>query len=176
MPFALGEKTLSEEMEKVMEYVKSLSWKQKFEDVIGDQRLAYKMKKYDRGFFVDFYCELSAQATIELAKTLRLEKNILRYLIIGVPESYELKKSEIQLPARRTRRKDEEAKEKVAVRAEPVIPVKKEESQEKPVKKTVEQKIEKPKEKLREKPAEKPSLASIEKKLQSIIDNPDIDL
>ncbi|MDD2908083.1 MAG: 30S ribosomal protein S6 [Candidatus Gracilibacteria bacterium] len=54
------------------------------EDVWGDKKLAYKINKLDRGFYVLFDLEMNGKLIKELSKTINLDKNILRYMFTRV--------------------------------------------------------------------------------------------
>jgi small subunit ribosomal protein S6 len=56
-------------------------------ETAGEKRkLAYPIKKQSVGFYVTLEMELEPEKLIELEKTLRMDKDILRYLIINLAE------------------------------------------------------------------------------------------
>lgn len=50
------------------------------EDVWGDKKLAYKINKSDRGFYVLFSLDMDGKLIKELSKSINLDKNIIRYM------------------------------------------------------------------------------------------------
>lgn len=50
------------------------------EDVWGDKKLAYKINKSDRGFYILFDLELDGTLIKEISKTMNLNKGIWRYM------------------------------------------------------------------------------------------------
>lgn len=54
------------------------------EDVWGDKKLAYKINKLDRGFYLLFNLEMNGKLIKDLSKTINLDKNIFRYMFTRV--------------------------------------------------------------------------------------------
>ncbi|RAL57975.1 30S ribosomal protein S6 [Candidatus Gracilibacteria bacterium GN02-872] len=50
------------------------------EDIWGDKKLAYKINKSDRGFYVLFSLEMNGKLIKELSKSINLNKAIIRYM------------------------------------------------------------------------------------------------
>ncbi|PZM82336.1 30S ribosomal protein S6 [Candidatus Gracilibacteria bacterium] len=50
------------------------------EDIWGDKKLAYKINKSDRGFYVVLSLDMDGKLIKELSKTINLDKNIIRYM------------------------------------------------------------------------------------------------
>lgn len=50
------------------------------EDVWGDKKMAYKINKSDRGFYILFDLDMDGKLIKELSKTINLNKNIWRYM------------------------------------------------------------------------------------------------
>lgn len=50
------------------------------EDIWGDKKMAYKINKSDRGFYVLFTIDMDWKLIKELSKTMNLDKNIVRYM------------------------------------------------------------------------------------------------
>ena len=50
------------------------------EDIWWDRKLAYKINKYDRGFYVLFSLEMNGKLIKELSKSINLNKAIIRYM------------------------------------------------------------------------------------------------
>lgn len=172
----LGEDGISEELKKVKNWIQSMDGNITFEDQWGMQKLAYRIKNQWKGGLCVLNFSITSEKLEELEKTLHLEKNILRYLLTKTPTKYEPKKYRYTLPLRRKKRETEVTQEVKTVQEMKPIPeeekiiapkkprVKKAEESEE----TMEPKIEPKK--------EQPKLEDIEKRLESIIDNPDIKL
>lgn len=50
------------------------------EDIWGDKKLAYKINKSDRGFYILFELDMNGKLIKDLSKTINLNKNIWRYM------------------------------------------------------------------------------------------------
>lgn len=50
------------------------------EDIWWDKKLAYKINKSDRGFYVVLSLDMDGKLIKELSKTINLDKNIIRYM------------------------------------------------------------------------------------------------
>ncbi len=52
------------------------------EDVWGDKKLAYKINKSDRWFYILFELEMDGKLIKDLSKIINLNKNIWRYMFV----------------------------------------------------------------------------------------------
>jgi len=52
------------------------------EDVWWDKKLAYKINKSDRGFYILYDLEMDGKLIKDLSKTINLNKNIWRYMFV----------------------------------------------------------------------------------------------
>jgi len=52
------------------------------EDVWGNKKMAYKINKSDRWYYILFDLEMDGKLIKELSKTINLDKNILRYMFV----------------------------------------------------------------------------------------------
>lgn len=137
-----------------------------FEDHWGLRRFAYRMKKYDEGFYVVLYFDVEPEAIFETRESMKLNPHVLRHLLLTLPPQYEVKSlQEIELMAKRMVSK----KEKAAKEKERVV---------KPGLKEVVKEImeETPEEKLLQGKTEEEKLKAVDKTLDSILENPDISL
>lgn len=50
------------------------------EDIWGDKKLAYKINKSDRGFYILYDLEIDGKLIKELSRKINLDKNIIRYM------------------------------------------------------------------------------------------------
>lgn len=222
----IGDEAVTEEIAKVKKLIEGSDGAIYHEDFWGIQILAYRIKGNTKGFFSILNLTLAPEKLAEIERTLQLEKNILRFLLVKTPQSYVPKKYEFTLPVRRIgRKKLKEEEKKIGPVLEPrdrqilepkmetmfrteVKPLHTVEKPDKTVKhgETVKQGdimvkadeelksddtvkscevIKKPDETVKPSEVLKPSekkktvtqdLDSIDKKLKSIIDNPDISL
>ena len=56
------------------------------EDIWWDRKLAYKINKSDRGFYVLLSLEMNGKLIKELSKSINLDKNILRYMFAKIED------------------------------------------------------------------------------------------
>ena len=54
------------------------------EDIWGARDLAYPIKKQTKGYYVHFEFETEPKVVIDLDKSLKVEENILRFLLVRV--------------------------------------------------------------------------------------------
>lgn len=52
------------------------------EDVWGDKKMAYKINKSDRGFYILFDLEMDGKLIKDLSKTINLNSNVWRYMFV----------------------------------------------------------------------------------------------
>ncbi len=174
-----------EETDKELNKVKKLLKDHKadiFHQDIWDIRdLAYVIKKNDKGYYVILYFTIEGINLPEIEKELLINSKILRHLVVKSPKNYELKKLEElmapsterrgkpkeETPKRAPRKVEKKEETKVAEKSEPKAK-EPEVEEEKPV--------EKPVEKPAEKPAPKMDISDLDSKLESILDDPDIDI
>lgn len=132
-----------------------------YEDLWGKRDMTYRIKKQWRGFYVVFNFNASPSSITEVRTSFKLNPVVLRHLLITVPEDYEpgrykdqmLREESVEqvLPKRSFEAKKivvEEAP--AATKADkPTLPTKKEEEEQ---------------------------LKTVEKRLEKILENPDIDI
>lgn len=172
----LGEQKTKKEIDEIRHLITSGGGEISAEDIWGVQDFAYTIKKRDKGYYVVINFTLPSEKVKEMESHLNLNSNVIRYLIIKTRSDYTLVTLE-EYKERNAKEEEEERKEKEE----------KEKEQEKkrvkkPVKK-VEKKAEKVEEKNEKKEAvtekkkeSKQDLEEVDKKLKSIIDDPDISL
>lgn len=88
-------------------------------DFWGKKRLAYRIKKYDEGIYAVYNFSMQGSFVKELKEFLRLEKSVLRYMLISLPGDYaytryDFKEIEDQ-PIKKMAEKNMSAKKKVQV-------------------------------------------------------------
>lgn len=144
-----------------------------FQDDWGMRDLSYSIKKRTKGYYMvfDFTCEPALIKDFD--RTLRLENDILRHMIITLPFAYESKSLAVMMEeaakeeALKPPREDKKGG-RAPMRAAPAAtPVKKEEKAEVKVEKKAPAKKEKEEKK-------ETSMEEVDAKLKSIIDNPDL--
>ena len=187
----------SEALESEIEKIKLLLNNEiEFEDRWGLQPIAYPIKKQRKGFYIIFYFAISGDKTKEIEETLRIEKEVLRYLLLRLPKDYTPKKWDMDFPVkwiplnRKEKKVDEKesiktmprketlvVEEKIMVKEKKKMPEEKEKEETAPETEIPDTETTEP-EKKKESKAKtaKPNLEDIDRKLDSIIDNPDISL
>jgi len=188
-----------EETEKELKKVKKLLKDHKaeiyHEDIWDVRDLAYVIKKNDKGYYVIYYFTIEGKELVEIEKELQLNAKIFRHLVVKSPKNYEIKKlEELMAPSTERRGKPQEDKQKRTPRkitkkaeeqSEPKESSKEEKVEEKPEPEEVTE--EKPEQKSQEKTPEKTEekaeaskktmdISDLDSKLESILDDPDIDI
>ena len=79
--------TVSEEernasIDEIKALFKKNSVKIEKEDVWGDKKMAYKINKSDRGFYLLYDLDMDGKLIKDLSKTINLNKNIWRYMFV----------------------------------------------------------------------------------------------
>ncbi|MBP7670924.1 30S ribosomal protein S6 [Candidatus Gracilibacteria bacterium] len=87
----LGEKALGEAVAEIEDFISSMGGKISQEDVWGVRDLAYRIKKHDQGYYIVWILELPAASITEMEKTLNINANIMRYLLLKTPQNYSFK-------------------------------------------------------------------------------------
>lgn len=153
------EKTLAEIRKIIQEGSKAIT----HEDIWGRKDLAYRLKRQARGYYAIFHFSAGAENIKELRSNIKLHPTVLRHLLIAIPESY--------VPGRYNEivlREEKSAAEKAAIQ-----------------RKSDGKKLILEKKALPEKEGVAPALAGkqeeeqlkkVEKKLEQILENPDIDI
>ena len=105
--------TTQEQREPVLERVRELITQQDgflvFEDVWGDRKLAYEIKKKARGFYIRFdYCGL-APLVNEIERFFRIDDRALKYMTIVLDKDVDLEKVKEEKAAAESQREAEPA-------------------------------------------------------------------
>lgn len=169
----LGEKKTSEELDQIRTMITSTGGEILNEDLHGIRPFAYRIKKYDEGYYAVLNFNIEGEKVKEFEQEYNINQAIVRYLITKTPKHYSFKTlSEYDADAEKAA-KDKEA-EAASKKEESSMPPARKPAP-KPVAKAVVKKEEKPaKEEPKEEPKEK--LEKVDEKLKSIIDDPDITL
>jgi len=124
-----------EQREPVLERVRELMTQQDgfmvYEDVWGERKLAYEVKKKARGFYVRFdYCGL-APLVNEIKRFFRIDDRALKYMTVVLDKDVDLEKIKEEKAAAESQREPEPAPQPTAEEAEPAESVQ-EATEEKP--------------------------------------------
>lgn len=182
----LGEQKTSEQLSQIRDTIKSSGGEILNEDLHGIRQFAYRIKKFDEGYYVIFNFNMEGEKVKHFESEFNINQAVLRYLISKTPKHYSFKTlaeydDEVEKAAKEKEAEKAARRQKQNRPAPKKAAVKPAEKAEKPVKseKIKEEKkaipVEEPaKEK---EPAEsKEKLEKVDEKLKSIIDDPDIKL
>lgn len=78
----VSEEDRNESINELKELFKKNSVKIEKEDVWWDKKLAYKINKSDRAFYILYELEMDGKLIKDLSKTINLNKNIWRYMFV----------------------------------------------------------------------------------------------
>jgi small subunit ribosomal protein S6 len=73
---------VTEAVERVSQYVTTIGGEVASVDVWGRRTLAYPIRKQQEGTYVFFQAQISPEAVGELERNLKLDEEILRYLLV----------------------------------------------------------------------------------------------
>jgi len=76
----LAEEQRNESITELKATLEKFSVKTVKEDVWGDKKLAYKINKSDRGFYILFDLELDGTVIKDISKEINLNRSIVRYM------------------------------------------------------------------------------------------------
>lgn len=176
----LSQDDMEKELKKIKKQVADLKGEIYHEDNWDVRDLAYIIKKHDKGYYVILYFTFPPENLEELEKELFLNKKLLRHLVVKSPKGYAIKKlSELELTeedkAKMKRQPQEEKKYGKVTPVKKVVPKKEEPA---PVPEVVEEKPKVKEEKTEEKPKKesKKTMADIDSQLESILDDPDMNI
>jgi small subunit ribosomal protein S6 len=82
----LAEDDLATQIETVQKWIESHSGKITSLDHWGRRRLAYPIERQRDGYYLLYKLSLPVQAPFELERNLRINENVLRYLIVREEE------------------------------------------------------------------------------------------
>lgn len=200
IPAEIGEEETGKVLSEIRDEIKSLGHGEIFnEDLWGVRELTFNIKKHAQGFYAVFNFTFDPAKMKELEKHLLLHQLVLRYLLVKIREDYEIKtlaqyeeefaKEEAERKKQQAEKEKEEMSRRPVQKPRPVekkAPAKKEEKEPvekkkvaKPVveKEEAETELEKPAaKKAKEEDNSKSKLEEMDKKLRSIIEDPDISL
>lgn len=164
LPESDFEKELNEIRKLLKENTKAVS----YEDSWGRRDLAYRIKRKNAGYYAIFNFHAAPESLTELRMAVKLNPHILRHLLIILPEDYVVGQYKTQVL--RDEKRAEEAKEMRRPRAKKIVPV----ELERTVQKQEPAAATKPPAVAGKEDEEK--LKKVEKKLEEILENPDIEI
>lgn len=90
-PYPVNQKEESDLLKNIESLFEEAGAKQIFKDTWGRRGLAYKIGGYTEGNFVIFYYEMDPSKLLEVDEQLRILKGMLRHMIVKPPKHYEIK-------------------------------------------------------------------------------------
>ena len=133
LPTTLSEKEEGQTLAAIEQLCTEKGGKILHKDFWGRHGLAYPIRKHREGKYVVYVVELPPGAVPALGAQMRLEKSVLRHLLVKTPEHYEItsfaaraerwKKEQEQHAEVRERQREEELKQKIVHRAARAAPV-----------------------------------------------------
>jgi small subunit ribosomal protein S6 len=85
-------------------------------DKWGRRRLAYNVRKFNKGFYVLFDYGSSPEAVAEMERNFKIDDNVIRFLTVKQGENYDIEAAKAALEAKAA--KQAQAEEEAAQRAE----------------------------------------------------------
>jgi small subunit ribosomal protein S6 len=155
--------------EKVSNFIKKADGEVTNQEDWGKRKLAYKIAKNDFGVYVLVNFTLPSEKLPEIERDLRLSEEIIRFLVVALPEEKEIKEEK---PKRAKKTEDKPVEQETETGKEK--PAKEEKAVKKPAKKAAEKtekapvKVEK-KTKKEEAETEKERMKKLDEKLEEIL-------
>ena len=135
----LRETEITKKLKEIVDIIEKAGGKITNEDFWGKKALAYRIKKHNEGIYMVYNIELPNNFLNELKGFLRIEKEVLRSMILSLPANYVYTKYNLDA-SEEPRERKEKSKKNISVKHNaPAIPPKKKEE-----KIEVEKKEEKP--------------------------------
>lgn len=161
----LTEGDFAKELDEIRKSLKENTKAITYEDVWGRRELSYRFKKQKAGYYAIFNFNALPESLIELRMSMKLNPHILRHLLITLPENYVAGKyKEAVLPI------EKPAMAEKKPYAKKVVPVELERTA---AAVSVPEEVKKPVIAGKE---DEEKLKKVEKKLEEILENPDIEI
>jgi len=126
----LREPEIKKKLKEVTEMIEKAGGKITQEDFWGKKELAYRIKLQNEGVYMVYDMELPPSFLPELQQNLRIEKEILRSMVIKLPSGYTYTKYNMT-PEEKPKREKENLKKNVSIKHNaPIIHSKKKEEKE----------------------------------------------
>jgi len=191
----LRESEIKKKLKELIDMIEKAGGRVTEEDFWGRRNMTYRIRKHNEGVYMVYNLELPNAFLKELKDHLRIEKDVLRSMIIKVPADYTYTKYDLDAPVEQKERKERPKKysaknENVSIKHNaPIIPPKKKEEvkeepeaeknkEEAPEEKPAEE-IKKEKENKKAEPKKKEKEideSELDKKLDAIIGGEDLNL
>lgn len=154
----LAEKDFERELDEMRKVLQESTGGITYEANWGKRNLAFRIKRQQRGYYAVFNFPTAAESIAELQTTIKLNPQVLRHMLITVPDDYEPGHHEdLVIPEE----KQADNNDKLRSSASAAGVRKEKETAPKPELSTEDQQKE---------------LKNVEKKLEQILENPDIDI
>ena len=90
----LLESAVEKKLKELEKFFEENHGKVDMRDILGKKKLAYRIAKNDEGIYVVYNLTLPTSFNRELDEYLRIEKDVIRFLLISIPDNYEYQKYE----------------------------------------------------------------------------------
>lgn len=155
----LLESALNKKLKEIKSQIETVGGEIMVEDVWGKQDLAYRIKGFDEGIYVVYHFTLPQTELAEFRQFLRLEKEVVRSLVISIPDGLEYTKYDMTTPEEAPEKKKGPRKNVSIKHNAPVTPSKSDDS-----------------DKANKKEGKAPDAEKLDKKLDSILEGEDLNL
>jgi len=112
----LRESDVKMKLKEIEETITKAGGKITQEDFWGKKPLAYKIKRQVEGIYMIYNLDLPSSFLAELRAFLRIEKELLRSLIIKLPKGYTYTKYELVVPEEKPRKEKETFKKNISIK------------------------------------------------------------
>lgn len=109
----LLQSAVEKKLKEIEKFIEEGSGNVDMKDVLGKKPLAYRIGKYSEGIYVVYNLSLPTSFNAELDEHLRIEKEVIRFLLVGLSEDYAYQKYDdvaMVKPAMKTEDKKEDKK------------------------------------------------------------------
>ncbi len=103
----LLESALNKKLKEFESFLTENGGKVDLKDVWGKRDLAYRIKSYDSAIYVAYNLVLPTTFLKELDEHMRIDKDIIRSLVVKLDTDYEYQRFEEEVPAAETEEKDD---------------------------------------------------------------------
>jgi small subunit ribosomal protein S6 len=101
----LLESSVEKKLKEFDKFLTELGGKTSVRETWGKQKLAYRIKLFKEGIYVVYNSALPGSAVSEVNNHLRIDTDVIRHLIIKLPEGYAYSKFDEPLPEDKTEKK-----------------------------------------------------------------------
>lgn len=108
----LRDPEVKKKLKEIVDTVEKVGGKVTQEDIWGKRELSYRIKLQNEGIYVVYNFELPSSFLPELKQNLRIEKDILRSMIIKLPHGYTYTKFDMTMEEKPKREKESYSQKK----------------------------------------------------------------